>query len=354
MTDNRIAFREIEPIGKLNAKVTVPGSKSITNRALVCSALADGTSRLQNVLESDDTRVMVDGLKALGFEIDWNRKDRTILITGKAGTIPSKLAEINVLGSGTTMRFLSSVCCLGKGKYTLDGIERMRQRPIGDLVRCLNQLGSETSAEKANQFPPVVVRANGLQGGNCTIAGDRSSQFLSSLLMAAPAAQKKVEISVEGELVSKPFIKLTLTVMKAFGATVDSNTQLTRFLVAPQTYQATEYFIEPDATAASYFWGAAAVCGGSVSVAGLGRKSTQGDMRFLEVLKSMGCQTVESTDALTVIGPAKHGVDVDMNGFSDTVQTVAAISLFVDGPTTIRGVAHNRLKESDRIGDLAR
>jgi 3-phosphoshikimate 1-carboxyvinyltransferase len=335
-----------------------PGSKSITNRALVCAALASGASTLTGALDSEDTRVMIDCLRKLGIHVESRDEGRTLLVHGCGGKIPSQSADLFVGNSGTTIRFLTCVCALGQGTYRLDGIERMRQRPIGDLLAALRQLGVEARCEQQENFPPVVMRGNGLDGADndnvAHVKGNISSQFLSGLLMAAGASGSDVEIHVEGGLVSKPYVEMTLAVMGAFGVPVE-RTDWSYFHTEDwHTYKPQRYAIEPDASAASYFWAAAAITGGEVTVEGLGRDSLQGDVEFVECLEGMGCSVRYDAGGITVSGRAAHGIDVDMNAISDTAQTLSAVALFADGPTTIRGVGHIRHKETDRIGDLAR
>jgi 3-phosphoshikimate 1-carboxyvinyltransferase len=242
---------------------------------------------------------------------------------------------------------------LGHGTFRLDGTQRMRRRPIGDLIEALGQLGADVASEPGTGCPPVVVRAAGLPGGSATVAGDISSQYLSGLLMAAPLARAAVELSVRGRLVSEPYIEMTLAVMSAFGVQVERE-QPGRFLIpAGRKYQGRRYEIEPDASAASYFFAAAAITGGEVTVEGLSRGSIQGDVAFCECLEQMGCQLRYGPNSITVAGRRLKGIEVDMNAISDTVQTLAAVALFADGPTTISRVAHVRHKETDRIGALA-
>jgi 3-phosphoshikimate 1-carboxyvinyltransferase len=235
----------------------------------------------------------------------------------------------------------------------LDGVERMRQRPIGDLLAALRQLGAELDGQLRPDFPPVVVRAARLPGGVGVVRGDVSSQFLSALLLAAPCALDDVRLLVEGELVSRPYVTMTLKIMEQFGARLKTGEDYFR-IYAPQSYGAQSYAIEPDASAASYFWAAAAITGGEVTVEGLSKDSLQGDVQFVECLARMGCSVSSAADGITVSGRAERGIDVDMNAISDTVQTLAVVALFAEGPTTIRNVAHIRHKETDRIGDLAR
>ncbi|HJT33075.1 MAG TPA: 3-phosphoshikimate 1-carboxyvinyltransferase [Pirellulales bacterium] len=343
----------ITPAGPIHDTVRPPGSKSITNRALICAALAEGPSTLVGALESEDTSVMADGLQALGIAIDRDSAARTLTVRGAGGVIGPPSAEIYVANSGTTVRFLAALVSLGRGTYRLDGTPRMRQRPIGDLVESLRQLGVDASCEGQGGCPPVVIRAAGLPGGAATIRGDVSSQFLSGLLMAAPYAQRPVTLTVTGELVSQPYVRMTLAVMKAFGVDAPAG-DLRRFeLPSGVHYRGCRYAIEPDASAASYFFAAAAITGGRVTVEGLSRTSLQGDVAFVDVLAQMGCHVEHGPDSITVSGGKLRGVTVEMNAISDTVQTLAAVALFADGPTVITGVGHIRHKETDRIGALA-
>jgi len=344
---------EIQPSGPLRASIRPPGSKSITNRALVCAALARGESTLSGALDSDDTRVMIEGLGRLGITVEHDRQAAVIRLAGCDGCPPAERAELFVGNSGTTVRFLTALVTLGKGTFRLDGTPRMRERPIGDLLDALGQLGADARSEGQNGCPPVVVRATGLPGGRATVAGDISSQFLSGLLMAAPCARGTVESAVRGELVSKPYIETTLAVMGAFGVDV-AHDELRRFTIpAPVPYRGRTYAIEPDASAAGYFFAAAAITGGEVTVEGLSRQSLQGDVAFCDCLERMGCRVEYGSDAITVAGGPLRGIEADMNAISDTVQTLSAVALFADGPTTVRGVAHIRHKETDRLGALA-
>jgi 3-phosphoshikimate 1-carboxyvinyltransferase len=345
---------EIKPASTpVRGTVRPPGSKSITNRALVCAALAGGVSELRGALASDDTAVMIDSLRRLGVETDFNTAASLITVRGCGGKLPRHGAELFVGNSGTTIRFLAAVCALGTGTFRLDGVARMRERPIGDLVDALAHLGVEVRAESAGGCPPVVLNAAGLRGGTVNVRGDVSSQFLSGLLLALPCAARLTSIHVEGPLVSVPYVEMTLDVMRAFGAEVLRPSAAVYEVPAPQKYAARSYDIEPDASAASYFWAAAAITQGSVTVAGLGLGSLQGDVQFCDCLARMGCQVRYSADGTTVTGGPLTGIELDMNAISDTVQTLSVVALFAKGPTTIRGVAHIRHKETDRIGNLA-
>ena len=344
---------QIEPSGPLRAAIRPPGSKSITNRALVCAALAQGRSLLIGALESGDTRVMIEGLQQLGIHVQHDRQAQTIQVAGCGGRLPASTADLSVGNSGTTVRFLTALVTLGHGTYRLDGTERMRERPIQDLLGALQQLGADAVSQFGSGCPPVVVRAAGLPGGRAEVAGNISSQFLSGLLMAAPCAQNPVELVVRGELVSIPYVTMTLRVMEAFGISLPSEAGPPYRIPVDRSYQACRYEIEPDASAASYFFAAAAIAGGSATVEGLTHRSIQGDVAFCDCLRKMGCKVTDGANHITVTGGRLHGIEIDMNAISDTVQTLAAVALFADGPTTITHVGHIRHKETDRIHALA-
>jgi len=344
---------EIQPCGPVRGTVRPPGSKSITNRALVCAALAAGRSLLPGALESEDTRVMIDSLRRLGLCVEHDPAEATISIEGCAGRLPVTQADLYAANSGTTIRFLTALVALGHGRYRLDGTPRMRQRPIQDLLDALRPLGANARSETDSGCPPVVVEAAGLRGGRTEVAGSISSQFLSALLMAAPCAESPVEIAVRGRLVSEPYVRMTLGVMRAFGVEVEHD-ELQHFRIpAAGSYRACRYPIEPDASAASYFFGAAAVSGGRVTVEGLSRHSLQGDVAFCECLRRMGCRVEYGEESITVEGAPLRGIQADMNAISDTVPTLAAVALFAEGPTTITGVGHIRHKETDRLAAVA-
>lgn len=346
---------EIEPCQQpIRGSIRPPGSKSITNRALPIAALAMGTSILRGALASEDTQVMMESLSRLGISVTPADNGTTLTVHGCGGNIPVKQAELFIGNSGTTVRFLTAMLAACAGTYRLDGIPRMRERPIADLIKTLGELGGHVESELGTGCPPVVVQGAGLRGGVAKIRGDVSSQFLSALLMAAPYARGDVQLNVAGELVSQPYVHMTLGLMRSFGIDVPAG-NLSRFNIpGNQRYQGRDYAIEPDASAASYFWGAAAITGGEVTVQGLGRDALQGDVAFVDCLAKMGCEVRESSAGITVLGKPLHGIDIDMNAISDTAQTLGVVALFASGPTTIRGIAHVRHKETDRIGDLAR
>jgi 3-phosphoshikimate 1-carboxyvinyltransferase len=342
------------------ATVRVPGSKSITNRALVLAALGSFRSGcvLHGVLRSEDTEVMVEALRALGFRVrpDWGGPDPSIhldhLPPGPS-RIPATAADLFLANSGTSMRFLTALVSLGRGRFRLDGVARMRERPIEDLLAALRQLGVPAASEHGNGCPPVVVEARGLSGGSVRIRGDVSSQFLSGLLMACPLAAGDTTVAVDGPLVSVPYVTMTLAMVRQFGGRVEAELPARFVIRGNQAYEAARYDVEPDASAAAYFFAAAAVTGGEVHVPGLTPAGLQGDVRFVELLEAMGCRVTREGDGLTVRGGPLRGIDVDMNDVSDCVMTLAAVACFARGPTVIRNVAHVRHKETDRLQALA-
>lgn len=299
---------------------------------------------------------MIDGWRRLGLNVQHDAQGGEVLISGCAGLPPVTTAQLFVANSGTTIRFLTAALSACHGRFELDGVARMRQRPIGDLLSALQQLGANVRSlnDTDNRCPPVLIESSGLQGGLAKVAGNISSQFLSGLMMAAPMARSLVTLEVIGELVSVPYVNMTSAVMRSFGANIEGSGSGPYQIDATRKYVGADYEIEPDASAASYFWAAAAITGGRAFVEGLNLSSLQGDVRFCEVLKQMGCQVNYSDRGTEVISSAPlRGVDVDMSDISDTVQTLAAVALFASGPTTVHGVAHNRVKETDRIADLA-
>ncbi len=344
---------QIVPRGPVRGSIRPPGSKSITNRALVCAALAEGSSVLRGALDSDDTRVMIDCLGRLGIDVRFEPDKQEVRVAGCSRAPPAERADLYVGNSGTTIRFLAALATLGRGTYRLDGTPRMRERPIGDLLDALAQLGAHARSECGNGCPPVIVEASGLRGGRTAVSGSISSQFLSGLLMAAPGAAGDVEIAVRGHLVSRPYVDMTLAVMEAFGVRVEEREGGRFLLPGDSAYRGADYEVEPDASAASYFFAAAAMTGGRVTVEGLSRRSLQGDVAFCDCLARMGCTVDYGPDSITVEGRRLRGIEADMNAISDTVQTLAAVALIAEGPTSVTNVGHIRHKETDRIGALA-
>ncbi len=345
----------------LDAVVTLPGSKSITNRALITAALADGNSILTGVLLAEDTRLMIDALGSLGIAVTIDEGRCAAEITGCGGHIPESEAALFCGNAGTVMRFCTAMVSLGHGRFTLDGVERMRQRPIGGLIEALQALGAGAEYLGKPGYPPVRVHAKGLRGGRVRFLAPQSSQLISSVILAAPCAARDVFIETAGPVPSVPYLRLTTAVMERFGVAVveQYDEQDARFIIeAPQRYQRATFAVEPDASNATYFLAAPAVAGGQVTVEGLGTQSIQGDAGFVDVLERMGCRVERHPSRLTVQGPGDGerlcGVDVDLNSMPDTVQTLAVIALFAEGPTVIRNVANLRIKETDRLSALAR
>jgi 3-phosphoshikimate 1-carboxyvinyltransferase len=352
----------IAPLTKVpSVTMTVPGSKSITNRALVLAALASPDCTVVGALRSEDTEVMVDSLCCLGWTVqpDWSKgdvyvgRDQSVEAIEDEDLVPTRQAQLFVGNSGTTIRFLTALVSLGEGTYRLDGVARMRERPIGDLLDALGQLGVDAQSEFGNGRPPVVVHANGLRGGHVRIRADISSQFLSSLLLVCPFARNETLIEVTGPMVSEPYVEMTLSLLRMVDLQIEVVSPGRYRIPGKQRYCGGSIGVEPDASSASYFWAAAAVSGGRVTVTGLSRKSVQGDVRFVDVLGQMGCRVEECEVGITVHGSPLRGVDVDMNDISDTVMTLGAVACFAEGPTTIRNIAHIRHKETDRIAALA-
>ncbi|MFQ5412600.1 MAG: 3-phosphoshikimate 1-carboxyvinyltransferase, partial [Phycisphaerae bacterium] len=310
----------------LDHTIRLPGSKSLSNRALLIAALAGGTSEISNLLLADDTRHMVTALRTLGVPIRIDEDTCRATVSGREGHWPGGEAEIFCGNAGTVIRFLTAACCLGHGAYRLDGVPRIRQRPIGDLVDTLRDIGASIGYEEQEGFCPLTIQASGLSGGRTAFKAAVSSQFVSALLIAAPLAADDVLIEIAGPLPSKPYVGMTLKVMEAFGVSVVAE-EFRRFIVpARQPYSATHYAIEPDASAASYFFAAAALAGGRITVEGLGRESCQGDIHFVEVLERMGCGVELESRRTTVRGPATgrlRGVDVDLGDMPDVAQTLA-------------------------------
>jgi 3-phosphoshikimate 1-carboxyvinyltransferase len=336
-----------------------PGSKSLSNRALVLAALGAGGSTLRNVLFADDTRVMLDSLAKLGFALTIDEPARVVTIDGQSGRIPATTADCFVGNSGTTVRFLTALCTLGRGMYTLDGVERMRQRPIGPLVTMLKNLGARIEHLANAGYPPVRVLADELPGGFVRFGAESSSQFLSALLMIAPYARHEVRIDLALGQTSWPYVEMTLRLMDAFGLTPEierdpASGEPRRVIIERGQYRASDYRIEPDASNASYFLALAAMHKGSrIELRGLGSHSLQGDVKFIDVLKRLGANASMSRDALTVEGTGElHGIDADMSAMPDLAQTLGVVALFADGETTMRGLHTLRVKETDRIAAL--
>ena len=342
---------EIQPIRKpLDATIAVPGSKSYTNRALLVAAMARGVSTLTGALFSDDTRYMSASLRKLGVKIDADEKQARFDVHGNGGEIPVSEADLYIGNSGTTSRSLTVYVSLGHGKFVIDGDEPMRHgRPIADLLNALRQIGVSARTQFENGHLPVIVEADGLAGGKTRLDITKSSQFLTALLLIAPYAKNGMEIEVLGNR-TMPYIDITRSVMTAFGVQVISEDYKFFRIEGGQQYQPRVYHIEPDASNASYFFAAAALTGGCVTVQHLNLDSAQGDLQFVHILEQMGCQTTVSNTGITVTGPRQlKGIDVDMRTISDTALTLAAIAPFADSKVTIRNIEHTRWQETDRI-----
>lgn len=345
---------EMTPLDKpVDTNITVPGSKSYTNRALLIAALADGVTTLTGALFSDDTKYMAESLRRLGIDVEEDADHATFVVHGRGGHIPAESAELFIGGSGTCARFLTAFAGLGTGRYVIDGIARMRERPIHDLLTGLKGLGVDATSQNDTGCPPVIVNADGIRGGRTFMPGDRSSQYFTALLLVAPYARENTEIRVEGDLASKPYIDMTLDIMRRFGVDVVNDDYNTFHVTAGQRYALTTYAIEPDATNATYFMAAAAITGGRVTVNGLSEDSAQGDVRFARLLEQMGCTVSVDTSGITVRGPEQlGGIDVDLNGMPDTAQTLWAIAPFASTPVTVRNVPVLRIHETDRIAAM--
>lgn len=332
------------------ARVTIPGSKSITNRALLLAALAEGDSILHDMLLSDDTAVFVKALQQLGISIQVDPATRSCRIIGGQGKFPHSRANIGCADAGTAARFLLAACAAVPGVYVFDGSPRLRERPLAPLLKVLCDQGATVVPEGAKKMPFTLSGADGLRGGRIEIEGTETSQFFSALLMIAPLAKLPVVVTAK-EMVSRPYIEMTCSMMADFGVKVQQLDDASYSVSVPQCYQGCEYVIEPDLSTASYFFAAAAVTGGAVTIQAVDRmKCKQGDIAFLTVLEKMGCDVMESATGLTVKTPkVLQGVVVNMQDFSDTFMTLAAIAPFAKTPTTITGIAHTRLQESDRI-----
>jgi 3-phosphoshikimate 1-carboxyvinyltransferase len=341
----------------ITARIAPPGSKSITNRALVLASMAEGTSILENILLADDTRVMLDSLARLGYPVHLDEPARRLTITG--GPVPSRSAELFCGNSGTTLRFLAAAVARGRGEYTLDGVPRMRQRPLGELGEMLRNLGVRISYPLTHGFPPVTIHANALPGGNLRFGSAQSSQYLSAVLMVAPHGRHELWVNLEGKQTSWPYVAMTLRMMDAFGHTPelerDPDTAEPSRIVVPQgSYQPQHYHIEPDASNAGYFLALAALHPGSaVTVTGLSRTSLQGDIALADLLADMGAAVTFHRDAIEVRGTDRlSGIDADVSATPDLAQTLAVVAAYAKGPTTLRGLRTLRVKETDRVAAL--
>jgi len=347
---NAVKFLDLGPIARVQGTVKMPGSKSISNRVLLLAALADGETRVENLLDSDDTSVMLNALELLGVRIE--RDSATV----RGGSFPNKSADLHLGNAGTAFRPLTAVLALAGGEYRLSGAPRMHERPIGDLVDALRRLGARIDYLGKEGFPPLALHPGTIRrGAPLRVRGEVSSQYLSALLMAAPLAGSETRIEVEGELISKPYVEITLNLMRRFGVKVERDGWKT-FTVPAQRYASPgEIRVEGDASSASYFLAAGAIAGGPVRVEGVGRGSIQGDVRFTEVLARMGAKISWGEDwieAAASRGKLKP-IDADLNHIPDAAMTAAVAALFGDGTSTLRNIASWRVKETDRIAAMA-
>ncbi|WJV55542.1 3-phosphoshikimate 1-carboxyvinyltransferase [Prodigiosinella aquatilis] len=345
----------LHPIKLVNGILNLPGSKSVSNRALLLAALAEGTTHLTNLLDSDDVRHMLNALQAMGvsYQLSDDRTRCDIIGLGTAFTVETPL-ELFLGNAGTAMRPLAAALCLTAGDIVLTGEPRMKERPIGHLVDALRQGGARIDYLEQENYPPLRLYG-GFQGGEISVDGSVSSQFLTALLMMAPLAENDTRISIKGELVSKPYIDITLHMMKAFGIEVDNDNYQHFMVTGNQHYRSPgDYLVEGDASSASYFLAAAAIKGGTVRVTGVGRNSVQGDIRFADVLEKMGAKIRWGNDYIECQRGELHAIDMDMNHIPDAAMTIATTALFAQGgTTTLRNIYNWRVKETDRLAAMA-
>ena len=345
----------LQPVNKIDGTVNVPGSKSLSNRALLLAALAKGETRLTNLLDSDDIRHMLDALKLLGVEYSLSDDKTECKVTGLGGAFSvDKPLSLFLGNAGTAMRPLCAALAASNVTVELTGEPRMEERPIGDLVDALLEAGADIEYLKNAGYPPLKITGSQLKGGELSVDGSVSSQFLTALLMAAPLFSEDTTIAIKGELVSKPYIDITLDTMARFGVSVD-NQDYQRFVIkAGQQYVAPKTFmVEGDASSASYFLAAGAIKGGTVKVTGIGKQSIQGDIRFADVLEAMGAKVEWFDDCIVIHGAPLKGVDMDMNHIPDAAMTIATTALFAEGETCIRNIYNWRVKETDRLFAMA-
>ncbi|QTA87087.1 3-phosphoshikimate 1-carboxyvinyltransferase [Desulfonema magnum] len=342
---------EIKPRNIANAQITVPGSKSYTHRILIASGLSDGLCTIENALKSEDTLLTLGALKHLGVKTDVN--DNNITIHGTKGILSPCDTPVYLGNSGTSVRLLTAVAALGKGTYTLTGTERMAERPIQDLLDALRQMGVSACSVNNNGCPPLEITGGEIKGGKVGLKCKISSQYLSALLLIAPYTREGLEITVTEGPVSKPYIDMTVDVMKQLNVELARDGYNFFNIPGKQVYKAGSYLVESDCSNAGYFWAAAAVTGGTVKVRGISRDSRQGDVRLTEVFETMGCKVVQEKDGLVVSGGKLSATEVDMADMPDMVPTLAVVAAFAEGTTVIKNVAHLKAKESDRLTSVA-
>lgn len=346
----------LQPRKIARGEVTLPGSKSLSNRVLLLAAMASGSTTVTNLLDSDDVRHMLTALRQLGVSYSLSDDRKVCVVQGMGGAFKVAQPQELFLGNaGTAVRPLTAALCLGSGTFTITGEPRMYERPIGDLVDAMRGLGADITYSGDEGYPPLVIKGKALAGGEVSIKGNVSSQYLTALLMVAPLLSSDLQIRVDGDLVSKPYIDITLNTMQRFGVTVENNDYQTFFVRGGQTYQTPgEIMVEGDASSASYFLAAAAIGGGPVKVHGTGSASVQGDAKFAEVLRLMGAEVEYGDYWIQVTGTGKlRGVDVDLNHIPDAAMTIATAALFAEGSTCIRNIYNWRVKETDRLAAMA-
>ncbi|MGL4605810.1 MAG: 3-phosphoshikimate 1-carboxyvinyltransferase [Iodobacter sp.] len=350
-------YIDLAPIARVNGTVALPGSKSISNRTLLLAALARGTTEVKGLLAADDIHYMLEALKTLGIRWEQQGDSRDFIVQGAAGSFPVKSAELFLGNAGTAFRPLTAALALSQGHYTLSGVARMHERPIGDLVNALREAGAAIRCTAVEGYPPLAISPAPLTGHTIKVKGNVSSQFLTALLMALPLSGEAVTIEVTGELISKPYIDITLKLMAKFGVEVIQDGWSRFTIAAGQTYQSPGTIeVEGDASSASYFLAAGAIGGGKVRVTGMGSDSIQGDKRFAEALALMGAQITWGSHYIEAAPPASgrlKGIDADMNHIPDAAMTLAVAALFAEGPTTLRNIASWRVKETDRLSAMA-
>lgn len=345
----------IQPINGVSGTVNVPGSKSLSNRALLLAALASGTTTLRNLLDSDDIRHMLKALTQLGVDYSLSNDGTECTVVGLGGAFSNaQPLELFLGNAGTAMRPLCAVLATSNVNVTLTGEPRMEERPIGDLTDALIDLGADITFLKQDGYPPLTLNGKLLRGGDVSVDGSVSSQFLTALLMAAPLFEQDSTIAIKGDLVSKPYIDITLNTMAAFGVTVENHNYQKFIVKGQQQYTAPgQFLVEGDASSASYFLAAGAIKGGTVTVTGVGKASIQGDIRFADVLEKMGAKITWQDESITVTGAPLKAVNLDMNHIPDAAMTIATTALFAEGTTTISNVYNWRVKETDRLHAMA-
>jgi 3-phosphoshikimate 1-carboxyvinyltransferase len=350
-------FLDLPAVSHARGTVQLPGSKSISNRVLLLAALAGGTTQVRALLDSDDTRVMLDALRTLGVGVERQGDSDDYAITGVGGAFPVKQAELFLGNAGTAFRSLTAACALSGGEYVLKGVARMHERPIGDLVDALRLLGAKINYLGEEAYPPLAIHPGDYSGASTKVRGNVSSQYLTGLLMTLPLLRKTTRIDIDGDLISRPYIGITLAMLRRFGIDVQQDGWSSFTVDADARYASPgEIWVEGDASSASYFIAAGAIAGGPVTVIGAGSESVQGDVLFADALAQMGAVIDKTANSITSRAPASgklHGISIDCNHIPDAAMTLAVAALFADGPTTLTNIASWRVKETDRITAMA-